>query len=159
MAVETALRVERRVDGRLWLVRPDRDDVVVRVVRPFPWSSPDQFVSLMNDEDQEEALIRDLCDLDEGSRSVLVTALAQISFVLDVTAVERIDTEFEIRNWCVRTEQGEYRFQTKHDDWPYPLQDGALLLRDLDGNLFRIQNPARLDARSRQLLWAYADIG
>ena len=43
------------------------------------------------------------------------------------------------------------------DEWPRELAGGGILIRDVSGDLYRIGEPAKLDARSRKLLWAYVD--
>lgn len=154
-----SIKLEKRDDGQLWLCRPDEDDVAVRVRRPFPWSAPTEYVSLRNDKDEEVALITANSPLDDASRTTLEAALADATFIFDIEAIEAIDTEFEIRNWKVRTQQGPFTFQIKHDDWPHKLPDGTLLIRDIDSNLFRIRCPEQMDAKSRHLLWSFADWG
>ena len=152
-----ALRLEERQDGQVWLVRDGSEDVAVHVRRPFPWSAPDRYISLRGEEDAEVALVDHLDRLDDASRGVLERALAEVSFVLEIQAIESIETEFEIRNWKVRTRQGPYTFQTKHDEWPRTLAAGGLLLRDVEGNLFRIGELETLDDKSQELLWAFTD--
>lgn len=154
-----SIKLEKRNDGQVWLSQPDCDDIPVRVRRPFPWSAPTEYVSLRNDKDEEVALITANTPLDDSSRATLEAALAEVTFVFDIEAIESIDTEFEIRNWKVRTKQGPYTFQIKHDRWPHKLADGTLLIRDIESNLFRISNPEQMDAKSRNLLWAFADWG
>lgn len=152
-----SLKLETRANGRLWLIRAGHDDVAVRVVRPFPWTAPTEYLSLINDDDHEEALVRAVDELDPDSQVATLEALAPMAFVLEIEAVEHIETEFEIRLWTVRTKQGRYRFQIKHDDWPHPLAAGGFILRDIDANLFRIPPLEQLDETSRKLLWAYTD--
>ena len=154
---EEALRIERRDDGRVFLTRDGGAPVPVQVRRSFPWSSPDQFVSLCDDSDHELALIASLDELDAESRLALEEALAPSRFVLDVVGVREIELEFEIRRWEVDTVQGAYVFQTKHEEWPVAMDDGSMLIRDIEGNLFRIADAKEMDARSRKLLWAFLD--
>lgn len=154
---EAELRLEKRRDGQLWLVRDGKEDVAVGVRRPFPWSAPDRYVSFRDEKEVEVFLLDDLAVLDADSRRVLDEALGEASFVLDVESIESIETEFEIRNWKVATTQGPYTFQTKHDDWPRPLAEGGILIRDIEGNLFRVADPRAMDEKSRKLLWAFFD--
>ena len=137
------LRLERRVDGQLWVVRNGRADPV-RVYRCFPWSEPERFVSLRDDDEREMAMIPEL-------------DLAEAGFVLEVTAIRAVEDEVEIRGWEVDTRQGPRTFQTRLDDWPREVPGGGLLIRDVAGDLYHVPDPGRLDARSRELLWAYSD--
>ena len=153
---QTAIRLAHRSDGQLWATRGE-EECVVRVRRAFPWSEPARFISLRDAADHEFALVSDPAALDPVSRRALDTALAAAGFVFAVTAVREIEEEVEIRTWRVVTRQGARTFQTRLDDWPRPLPEGGLLIRDVAGDLYRIDDLAALDERSRELLWAFVD--
>ena len=130
----------------------DERGVAVRIAPCFPWSRAGRYVSVRTNGDKEIALIGSLDQLAEGTRRLVEQTLAEIGFVLEITRVESIETEIEVRNWVVDTRQGPFTFQTKLDEWPDPLDDGNLVLRDVAGNLFLIPDPKTLDAQSRKLL-------
>ncbi len=151
------LRLERRVDGRLWalcdgLAQP------VKVTRCFPWSEPGRFISLRSTEDDEEvALVREPSELEPASRRALEQSLVESGFVLEIEAIEDVVEEIEIRSWKVRTRQGPRSFQTPRDEWPRQVPGAGLLIRDVAGDLFYIPEPDRLDSKSRKVLWPYVD--
>lgn len=155
-AAKVGPRLERRVDGKLWLLR-DGAAVAVDVVRCFPWSEPRRFLSLRSADGEEQAFVRDLEELEPKSRAVLAQTLRRASFVIDVTEILHVEEDFELRSWKVRAAHGVRTFQTALDTWPQELPDGALLLEDVYGDLYRIPSPDALDAKSRKLLWAYVD--
>src|SRR3954466_910368 len=140
-------------DGRLE-VELDGRPITVRLRQCFPWSEPHRHLSLRDDADKEVALVEDPEHLTDASRAALEQALAIAGFVLDVTRVVSIEEEVEIRTWTVETTQGTRSFQTNLDDWPRPLPGGALLIRDVAGDLYRLTEPEKLDKISRDLLWA-----
>ena len=143
-------------DGRLLAVRHGvARHVSVRLT--FPWTEPARFISLRDDEDEEFALVKDAADLDAESRAALEGALLLAGFVFEVTGVVEVEEEVEVRHWRVATLQGERRFQTRLDDWPRVLPAGGLLIRDVGGDLYRIADAEHMDARSRELLWAFVD--
>lgn len=152
----TELRLARRADGQLWATRGEEEHAV-RVRRAFPWSEPGRFISLRDAADRELALVAEPRALDAESRAALEAALEAAGFVFAVTAVGRIEEEVEIRSWRVTTRQGVRAFQTRLDEWPRPLPGGGLLIRDVAGDLYRIDDVAALDPKSRELLWAYVD--
>ena len=143
-------------DGRLVALVNGRL-VAVRLRQCFPWSEPTRHLSLRDADDEEVAYVTDPAELAPGSREALARALAEAAFVLDVRRVVSVDEEVEIRQWRVETAQGPRTFQTHLDDWPRTLPGGGLLIRDVAGDLYRIADPEGLDARSRQLLWAFVD--
>lgn len=152
----TGLRLEHRPDGQLWALRGD-EECAVRVRRAFPWSEPGRFISLRDAGDGEFALVAEPDQLDAESRRALAAALVAAGFVFVVTAVLEIEEEVEIRTWRVMTRQGSRVLQTRLDDWPRSLPGGGLLIRDVAGDLYRIDDLEALDGRSRELLWAYVD--
>ena len=155
-AAAPALRLERRVDGKLWLLR-DGAPIAVDLVRCFPWTEPRRFLSLRNADGEEQAFIRDLEDLEPRSRAVVAETLRRASFVLDIVEILSVEEDFELRSWRVRAAHGLRAFQTALDSWPQQLPDGSLLLEDVYGDLYRVPSPSTLDPKSRKLLWAFVD--
>ena len=143
-------------DGRL-LAIVDGEPVAVRLRQCFPWSEPGRHLSLRNEDDEEIALVEDPEQLDPESRRALEGALAEAGFVLDVVQVVDVEEEVEIRQWTVETRHGRRTFQTHLDDWPRVLPKGGLLIRDVAGDLYRLEAPGKMDAKSRELLWAFVD--
>ena len=129
----------------------------VTVRQAFPWSEPVQYLSLRDADDKEFALVEDVRALDDGSRAALEGAMALAGFVLEVTGVESIEEEVEMRHWKVVTRQGPRSFQTRLDDWPREVPGGGLLIRDVAGDLYHVKAPESLDERSQTLLWAFVD--
>lgn len=152
----TAFSLERRADGRLWVVRGNEARAAC-VRRCAPWSEPARFLSLRDDDETELALVRDPAELEPASRAVLEEALVEAGFVFEVVRVLEIEEEVEIRVWRVETRQGARTFQTRLDDWPRALPHGGLLIRDVAGDLYHLVDPARFDRKSRALLWAFVD--
>ena len=142
-------------DGRL-MAMTERGAIAVRVRQCFPWSEPHRHLSLRDGEDREVLYVEDPALLDLVSRDALERAVAEAGFVLEVTRVLEIDEEVEIRQWTVETRHGQRSFQTHLDDWPRVLPNGAILIRDVGGDLYRIA-VSEMDKRSRELLWAFVD--
>ncbi len=153
---ETDLRLERRKDGQLWAVS-EAEQRSVWVRRCFPWSEPARFISLLDKDENEFALVQDLADVHRGSREVLEEAMVEAGFVLEIVRIFDIDEEVEIRNWKVETRQGTRTFQTRLDDWPRQMPGGGILVRDVAGDLYYVADPSALDGKSGDLLWVFVD--
>jgi hypothetical protein len=153
-APSAAFFIERRRDGRLWVIDV-RGETPVELVRAFPWTAPSRYLSLRDASGEERAFVSELRALDAASRAALEAALAQAGFVLDILRVESVEEDFELRTFVVETAQGARRFQTPLDAWPRELPGGALVLQDVYGDLYRIRDVGRLDPGSRALLWAF----
>jgi hypothetical protein len=152
----SGLELRSEGDGRLFVI-VDGEAVAVRLRQCFPWSEPGRHLSLRDDDDEEIVLIEDPATLGAESRRALERALAEAGFVLEVTRVVAIDEEVEIRQWTVETRHGKRSFQTHLDDWPRVLPAGGLLIRDVAGDLYHLDDPRKMDRRSRELLWAFVD--
>ena len=152
----TRLLLERRGDGQLWAISNGASQPV-RVHRCFPWSEPDQFLSLRDQENQEVAMVIHLDELGLESREALAASLLEAGFVLRITSIHEVDEEIEIRTWKVETEQGPRSFQTKLDDWPWEVPGGGIVIRDVAGDLYHVADPEAMDEKSRRWLWAFVD--
>lgn len=150
------VRLERRVDGKLWLLR-GANAVAVEVVRCFPWSEPNRYLSLRDSDGNEHAFITELDELDAASRKALGPGLARAGFVLDIIRIESVEEDFELRSFVVETLQGPRRFQTALDAWPRRLESGGLVLEDVYGDLYRVAQPHRLDQHSLELMRPFID--
>ncbi len=151
-----ALALQARADGRLWLLQGGKA-TPVQPVRCFPWSEPDQHISLRDAEGEEHGYVQELRALDADSRAALEHALRRAGLVLEVLAIDDIDEDQEMRCYAVQTRQGPRRFQTRLETWPRPVPGGGLLIEDVAGDLFLIAQPNALDAASRRRLWPYVD--
>lgn len=156
---EPGLVLHNAGDGRLFVMIND-ELVAVELRQCFPWSEPTRYLSLwgsIGTDEREVALVDDPAQLSPESRLAVEHALATAGFVLQVTRVLSVEEEVEIRNWRVVTRQGARSFQTHLDEWPRALPDGALLIRDVAGDLYRLPPKCELDKKSRDVLWAFVD--
>ena len=154
--VAKELRLEQRRDGQLWARRDGQAKPVV-VLRCFPWSEAQRFISLRDEDDEEFAFVADPGELDVASREALEESLATAGFLLEIERILSCDEEIEIRTWDVETRQGRRRFQTRRDDWPREIPGGGVLIRDVAGDLFIVREPEKLDRKSQALLWVFVD--
>jgi len=143
--------------GQLQVLREGNMLLSVKPKRCFPWGEQNRYISIRDMENNEVTLVQNLDDLDEDSRQAVGDALNETSFVFTIERIVDIETEFEIRVWHVITDQGEYHFQTKLDEWPMKLEQGQFIIKDVAGNLYSVADIDSLDERSRRFLWAYLD--
>jgi len=150
------LTLEKRRDGRLWALLAERA-APVKLRRCFPWTFPERYISLQTEDNTELAFIADPKELSLASQAALRHALSEAGFVLLIRRVYSVKEDFELRLFEVETPQGRRTFQTALDAWPRETPDGGLLIEDVAGDVFRIEDPASLDERSRELLWELVD--
>lgn len=150
------LTLEKRRDGRLWALLAERA-APVKLRRCFPWTFPERYISLQTDDNDELALVSDPQELDAASQAALSQALSEAGFVFLIQRVYSVKEDFELRCFDVETPQGRRAFQTALDAWPRETTDGGLLIQDVAGDVFRIEDPETLDPQSRELVWELVD--
>jgi Domain of unknown function (DUF1854) len=153
---QATLSLEKRHDGRLWALLAERA-APVKLRRCFPWTFPERYISLQTDDNTELAFVSDPAELSAASQAALSQALSEASFVFLIQRVHSVEEDFELRCFKVETPQGPRAFQTALDAWPRETPDGGLLIEDVAGDVFRIEDPSTLDPRSRELLWELVD--
>jgi hypothetical protein len=139
------------------LLRNQHGSIPVAPVPCFPWSEPENYISLRDESGREVAFIHSAAELDHSSRAALELTLRQAGFVFIVTSIEKVEDEFELRTWSVNTRQGSRSFQTKLEEWPRILENGAVIIRDLSGDFYQIEDQAALDPASQKLIWAFTE--
>lgn len=150
------LRVTRTSDGR-FLAAWAGQQCHVNVTTCFPWSAPTAYISLRDMEGGEVALIPSLDDIDGETRAVLESALQEAAFAFEITSVNTVRKEFEIRQWDVQCAQGPRVFQTKSDEYPQILPPHGLLITDVAGDVYVVQDWTTLDRHSRKELALFVD--
>lgn len=146
-------RLKRTASGALALVRNGKT-TPVQVRRCFPWRQPDRYVSLCDKEGKELVLVHEPDRLDAASQVVLDEELALAGFTLRIRRILELDEEIELRTWKVDVGTDVRCFQTELDEWPRTLPGGRVVIKDVSGDLYSIENPNELDAKSKRLLWA-----
>lgn len=147
--------LERDQLGELWLQRGGTRQRVV-AIPCFPWTAPEQWITLRAEDGEELALIASADELEAGSRRALRSALGEHRFVFEIVDIIDIREHFELRHWSVRTRQGPRQFQTALDYWPAQSGNG-LSIRDVAGDLYWIPEPATLPGPAHRRLWPFLD--
>jgi hypothetical protein len=139
--------------GRLILRRPGFDDVIdVHIRRSFPWSHPDGYLSIRDEDGRELLLIDSLDALPPAQRRLVERWLADNSFIPKITAVESIDTRFGHQQWKVQTDRGPAEFRVQETEDLRPLPDRRFRVKDADGNVYELPPLERLDPASRSAI-------
>jgi hypothetical protein len=135
--------------GRLWMTAPDREKQRVNVRRAFPWSMPDQFISLRDQDGHELLLIESLDRLHVDQRSAVDASLAQSTFIPRIMAVEKITITHGQQTWKITTDRGPIELRVQEREDVRPLTDRRLSVKDADGNVYEIEDLTALDSQSQ----------
>jgi hypothetical protein len=146
----TATNLYRDTFGLLKLKPEDgADEIVVRPMRAFPLSDPEQYVALLDTEGNEVALIPHLAELPPKPRELLVQELEKSYFLPELVRVLEITDDFGIQRWEVETDRGPRVFEVRSREDLRWLHPGHLIVRDVDGNRYEIKRFDDLDLQSR----------
>ncbi len=132
------------------------EPIRVLLYRQFPFSLLWEYISVMNEEEQEVGILRSL-DLFEGeSREMLQTELARRYYAPVIQKILSVKERYGFSYWRVVTEEGELRFTLKDTFRSiYHPDDRRVIFSDVDGNRFEIPDVSALDTNSRRKLELY----
>lgn len=121
--------------------------------RLFPLSGMRKYITLLDNDGKEAAIIRNLDTLMPQSRRVVEECLNEYYLIPHITAVYDIADRKGMLKWTVMTDRGERSFsiRNRHSDIKI-LYDGRVLIRDPDDNRYEIPSIEGLDRKSRSKL-------
>ena len=134
-------------DGKTW----ER----VQVIRLFPFTDPDRFISIRTVEERsrEIGVIADLKDVDKDTRAMLEEQLNLHYFTPLIQKIIDIKDEYGYAYFHVLTDRGECRFAINMGaNAVVRLTDSRLLITDLDENRFEIRNVFDLTPKEQRKL-------
>ncbi len=134
-------------------VADDRSYPTVKPVWAAPLSQPGQYLALLDAKGNEIALLPTLDQLAPDSREAVLQEVRLRYLTARVEAVTQARQEFGVTYWSVLTDRGSRDFVTQNlQENAVWLSETHLLLLDVDGNRFEIEDLSQLDPRSRLLV-------
>jgi Domain of unknown function (DUF1854) len=127
----------------------------VMPVRAFPFSAPDQWISLCDESGHEVFCLNDVAELDPKTRDQLAAELARREFIPRILRILNVVVGGVASQWFVESDRGDTNFELPSEDNIRRMgSDGALLI-DSHGIRYRITSVPQMDAHSRRLLRRY----
>lgn len=125
--------------------------------RLFPFSNQSMYITLLDEDEREVALIRDYEELDESSREALDTCFAEYYMIPQILRLVNSVEKFGSLKWEVETDRGNvtFRIRNRHSDIKNFYGTGRVIIRDSNDNRYEIKDYNALDAHSRRLLFSY----
>ena len=139
--------IRLRYDGKEW----DR----VQVIRLFPFTDPEQFISIRTVEERsrEIGVIENLKQVSADTRKMLEEQLNLHYFMPVITRIIDIRDEYGYAYFHVLTDRGECRFTINMGaNAVVRLTDSRLLITDLDENRFEIPDVFQLSQKEQRKL-------
>ncbi len=121
--------------------------------RLFPISGLTKYISLLDKDGKEMAIIRDIETLMPESRAIIEKSLNEYYLIPEIISVLDRYEKYGILKWTVETDRGVRTFEIKNRNSDIKaLFDGRVLIRDRDDNRYEIPDVNKLDIKSLRLL-------
>ncbi|BDI33809.1 hypothetical protein CCAX7_58600 [Capsulimonas corticalis] len=109
----------------------------VRIARAFPFSDPEAYIGLRDEEDEDIGIVRDLKSLDAESRAVATAALDRRYFTPKVLKVHSVSEKSGSATFDVETDRGPVRFVVRSlRDNSFSMGPNRLMLVDSEGGRY-----------------------
>jgi len=124
--------------------------------RLFPITGLDKYITLLDEEGVEKAIIRDVNTLMEESKKNVLDALREYYLIPKITKIYEAYEKYGLLKMRVETDRGEFSFDVKsrNNDIKH-LYDGRVLIRDSSDNRYEIRDFRKLDKKSQQVFNPY----
>lgn len=134
----------------------------VLAIRSFPITDPDAFISIRepdtadHEKGAEIGIIPDLKTFDQASVELLREELARRYFTPKLLKIYSMKEKLGHYYWDVKTDAGKFSFVLRNIGANIrTLEDGRVLIFDIDGNCFEIPDISRLDKSSLKKIEIY----
>ncbi len=121
--------------------------------RLFPVSKASEYITLLDTDGKEIAIIHNLKDISKQSYDVISYSLNDYYLVPHITKIISTSEKYGTLHWCVDTDRGIKYFDIRnrnHDIKVY--SDGRVRIRDSDDNRYVITDYKKLDSHSKKQL-------
>ena len=119
----------------------------------FPQDKSIGYISILNEKDDELCLIKNITNLDEESRRIIINELGKRYFIPRIKKILSLKVEFGMSYWEVETDKGirEFIMRLISANYIFITQNNLLLI-DAYGNRFHIPDCSKLDKTTQTLL-------
>ena len=121
--------------------------------RMFPITGLRKYISLIDTEGNEIAIIRNIDDLLPESKAVIEKCLDEYYMIPRKTKFIKMSEKFKIWMWTAETDKGIFTFEIRnHITAIKPLYDNRILIKDANDNRYEIPDYTKLDKKSQKMI-------
>jgi len=125
----------------------------VKIIRLFPFTDPDRYLSVRDGNENEIGVIEDLAQLPEETAALIKAQLELYYFTPVIEKIIGIKDEYGYAYFHVMTDRGECKFTINMGaNAVSKLTETRLLITDLDGNRFEIPDVLALTVKEQRKL-------
>ena len=123
--------------------------------RLFPVSDLNRFITLLDENGTEQAVIRDLSTLPAEQREIVESCLNEYYLVPKIQKIWAYEERFDGLTLHTETDKGPADIEIRVLITGFRLDGVRALLRDINDNRYEIPDVTKLDGLSRQILGRY----
>ena len=121
--------------------------------RMFPITGLSRYISLIDSEGEEIAVIRNIDNLLPESKEAVEQCLDEYYMIPRIKRFIKMREKFLIWMWTVETDRGICTFEIRnHLTAVKPLYDGRILIKDANDNRYEIPDVRKLDKKSCKMI-------
>lgn len=121
--------------------------------RLFPLSGLEKYITLLDEEGVEKAIIRDMRNLPPADREIIESCLREYYLIPKVSQINECKEKYGVLSIDVETDRGHAVIEIRNILHGLKLLYGTrVLLRDSNDNRYEIPDLTQLDKHSRQLI-------
>ena len=140
------------------LIKAD-GEVVSNLVprRFFTMSNQDVYISLLNSSEKEVAMIKDIAELDDESRTAVEECLAEYYMMPKIYKIVRLSDKLGVVSITADTDRGRITFSYNNGKLPIKniAKPNQKIFRDFNDSRYEIPDVEKLDKDSRKKLFGY----
>lgn len=134
-------------------IQPDENYENITLQRCFPLSHINQYISIMDHEGKEIGMIEDLVGFPDETVKLIEYDMNIRYFSPEIIKIHSIKEEFGYYYWHVETVAGEREFTIRAGSEHIKLlQNSVLIIQDVDGNRYTIQDYTKMDDKYVKIL-------
>ncbi len=118
----------------------------------FPSSNGREFITLLDENGTEQAVIRDLDTLPAAQRKIIEDCLTEYYLIPRIVKIWNTTEKFGLITLDTETDRGPARIEIRNLLYGFKQVGNRLLLRDSNDNRYEIPDLRQLDSKSRHLL-------
>ena len=123
--------------------------------RLFPVSDRDRFITLLDENGAEQAVIRDITTLPAKERGVIEACLEEYYLIPKIQRILAYEERFDGLTLHTDTDKGPVDIEIRVLITGFRMDGVRALLRDINDNRYEIPDVTRLDNLSKQILGRY----
>ena len=125
--------------------------------RLFPFSNPDKFITLLNENEVEVGIINSMDELDDDSRKAVEDCFAEYYMIPKIKKILWVVDKFGTLKFGVDSDRGavEFTIRNRHSDIKKLRGTDRVIIRDSNDNRYEIPQFSLLDKHSKNLLFSY----